>query len=1448
MPLIATLLFLTRPVREEVLGAAAARLRDTLPGRLTIGRATWPSPGGVEIEALLWTLDGDTLLDVGRTRLDVDLPALVHRDLHVRRMEADIRLVDLPAIRTAVAGNAPPPDEVAAGGIPWLRTGALAPLPSAALDSLAVSGRRLITAPGAAVLDLVLSGGVELRHDHEPRLRLDATARDAASTWALDALTLDWAPADGVYAGDGHLRAGDVPPLRFALSGAGPDAFRLELDTVGLGADGPGLIADGVLSGDGGTARRLELTGAFRTPGADDLAGWGLVAAPPPLAPARGAFTLSTLWAEDGPEAELDLSLSPDALQNGAHLRAAYAAGRVRVDTLTIDAPGLRIAGGGSATEDTVTASVHVELDGLDWLRPFAPALADPAAALPESLSATLNLRLAGLLPAPAMTATLSGGARRDRFRLDCLSADVAVDSGWRTGRLDWSALAHGLGVAGTARLEWDDSQLRAFMPPLSVALGEAVAIPGPEAALGYAFADARLELEGLHIEGAIGRHALDAEWDGSGGRIAMSSAWPRPPEALSLVLADSMLARLAPLWDGDAAWTMTSDLRYGTNDGDIQADVSLLLPGPDRLATLAPKPPHVDDLGSLRADLTVRGVVTDLRTELDLSRTDWIDTGHAVAHVRGDTLILQDAVLSALGLDLHAVGALLGEGLAGSAELVVPDASLLARFDLPLDSPELSARLSLDAAGTRTRPEIDVRLDGDYRDARIKVPTIAAWARLDGDRLDVRADLPGGATLAGTRLDSLVVGYAGGLPGRGDGRVSLRAVGIDARAVLGARLGAGPPWVVDADTLSLSFAGHGLDLDAPCRLRADPETGAFALEGLSLSGELGRLDLDARGDRADLVAETGFALHPPDVLFPPTLPPAFRPATVSGEARFGADRLDVRLQADGLRLGAREDVRLELDATGPIADLVAHARLIADRDTLARATATIPGDLADRLAAGSPAPLSAEIVLTGLPLPPPDGVVRPGREIRLDGRGRIHGTSLAPSGDLDLVATAPGWDDLAGHRLRIRADLTAASDTTGGGLTTELDLDHAGTSLAHGRISLPGTAALSPAGFTPREDGRLEARLETHGLSLEEFAPLMPAAVGLQGSLDLNLSATGSVHDPALDGRLSLADGRATLPDGSWLTMRGSSRLAGRLTEPAVTGDLEITGGVLRLPDPPKALLPLHARPLLWDAAGAASAAGPGDTAAAETPRAIPKIRPIAKVRVTLPAGLWLRGQGLEVELAGDLELRTTADGRPDAVGELLARRGYYRFLGRTFDVERGTVTFEGEDILDPALDISLSTRLDGAIYRVALSGTLKRPVLLLTSDPELPEGDIMAILLFGRPLDELSGDQEGVVRDRATDLVTAFGTAQLEARLARQLNVDMVTLRRGGGPEGADALVIGKYLHQRVLLKYEQALDEWSTFVVNLEYFLSRRFKLETMISRQSQSAATVNWSVEY
>ena len=79
------------------------------------------------------------------------------------------------------------------------------------------------------------------------------------------------------------------------------------------------------------------------------------------------------------------------------------------------------------------------------------------------------------------------------------------------------------------------------------------------------------------------------------------------------------------------------------------------------------------------------------------------------------------------------------------------------------------------------------------------------------------------------------------------------------------------------------------------------------------------------------------------------------------------------------------------------------------------------------------------------------------------------------------------------------------------------------------------------------------------------------------------------------------------------------------------------------------------------------------------------------------------------------------------------------------------------------------------------------------------------------------------------------------------RRVSEEPLSAYNQAATEGT-SLLIGKYLSPRVLLKYEQGLDQWSTFFINLEYFLNRNFKIETLLSQEGQSGLQVNWGREY
>src|SRR3546814_12312545 len=80
-----------------------------------------------------------------------------------------------------------------------------------------------------------------------------------------------------------------------------------------------------------------------------------------------------------------------------------------------------------------------------------------------------------------------------------------------------------------------------------------------------------------------------------------------------------------------------------------------------------------------------------------------------------------------------------------------------------------------------------------------------------------------------------------------------------------------------------------------------------------------------------------------------------------------------------------------------------------------------------------------------------------------------------------------------------------------------------------------------------------------------------------------------------------------------------------------------------------------------------------------------------------------------------------------PKVEGAIEVRRGRFDGLGRSFAFERGRVVFDGGPASDPTLDMILATEVAEIAAKVVVSGPAQSPKITLTSEPTLPEEEIL-------------------------------------------------------------------------------------------------------------------------
>ena len=198
----------------------------------------------------------------------------------------------------------------------------------------------------------------------------------------------------------------------------------------------------------------------------------------------------------------------------------------------------------------------------------------------------------------------------------------------------------------------------------------------------------------------------------------------------------------------------------------------------------------------------------------------------------------------------------------------------------------------------------------------------------------------------------------------------------------------------------------------------------------------------------------------------------------------------------------------------------------------------------------------------------------------------------------------------------------------------------------------------------------------------------------------------------------------------------------------------------------------------------------------------------------LSAPGRIFVRGRGLDAEMDGALRLTgTTAAIVPS--GQFTLVRGRLDILGKRFTVDEGRVELQGA--LTPYIRFVATTEEAGITAQIVIEGEASEPEIHFVSSPELPEEEVIAHLLFGRDLTNLS----------------AFQAAQLASAVA--------TLAGKGG-EG----IVSKLRNSFGLDDFDVTTDESGTAAVRAGKYLSENVYTDVVIGSEGKSEINLNLDV--
>ncbi|MEO1040852.1 MAG: translocation/assembly module TamB domain-containing protein [Pseudomonadota bacterium] len=252
-------------------------------------------------------------------------------------------------------------------------------------------------------------------------------------------------------------------------------------------------------------------------------------------------------------------------------------------------------------------------------------------------------------------------------------------------------------------------------------------------------------------------------------------------------------------------------------------------------------------------------------------------------------------------------------------------------------------------------------------------------------------------------------------------------------------------------------------------------------------------------------------------------------------------------------------------------------------------------------------------------------------------------------------------------------------------------------------------------------------------------------------------------------------------------------------------------------------------------------------EAAVLSAPEEAPPILVNLDLNVEARNGVFVRGRGLESEWAIDLEVQGTNED-PTLRGSVSSLDGTLVLAGRSFALTEGLVSFTPETSLDPTLDVQAETITGTAPDEVTaiarVSGPSSQPTISFSSNPSLPEEDVLALILFGRPATELGAAEALQLAQAAATLsgTGPFGGAGMANALRSGLGLDRLSYDAEG-----QSLTVGKYIADDVYVSAVQGIGEVGT-AFSVIYEVSRFFSLETTLKSNGAQALSGNYKRDY
>jgi len=225
--------------------------------------------------------------------------------------------------------------------------------------------------------------------------------------------------------------------------------------------------------------------------------------------------------------------------------------------------------------------------------------------------------------------------------------------------------------------------------------------------------------------------------------------------------------------------------------------------------------------------------------------------------------------------------------------------------------------------------------------------------------------------------------------------------------------------------------------------------------------------------------------------------------------------------------------------------------------------------------------------------------------------------------------------------------------------------------------------------------------------------------------------------------------------------------------------------------------------------------------------------------VSVQAPDEILVQGRGLDARMRGDLQISGTTDS-PLVSGKFDLERGTFSLATGRLNFTEGSVSFNGAGLqnkIDPTLDFTAQTTIGDTTATMHITGLADAPVFDFSSSPAKPQDEIMALLLFGAPTQQLTPLQLAQVGAALASMSGVGGSNSLNplVKIQKSLGLDRLNIGAGTtnpqtGQDTGASIEAGRYVSKRVYIEAKQTTAGTSQLEADVD--LTKHLRLQTRL----------------